>query len=504
MEPAGTWPDGSPRWRCRIRLADGSKSQRIDVPHGKNESQARAHVATLQADEDAHGLLLKRKQGLARDEAALHGKPHDLETTDAWFARYLPTKNCGDAHRRIIGAVWRKWISPVIGPKPIRDLTRDDIENVRDRLDNAIDTKTLLPKTALNTWGHLTGAMNAAYADRDRTLRVHEKPLHFGVLPPKRGPSRKRPWLYPREWQAFAACPEIPGPWRQACAIALYTGLRPGELRALTWGDVCLTTKTIDVSKALDEKGTVKAPKTAHGHRTIPIHDELLPLLVATKGTPEARVFQAVDANESKLASQFREWLIKAGVTRPRLTADTPTEEPIDFRSLRDSHATWLALAGTNAQIIQRRLGHASPTTTDRYVKVAETFDVAGVGNPFPPLPEVLWTNVWPKTPLIHRENTAPAVGLEPSISESAVGFHGDSEVPQNDTEPLPRQKPRESKTIGPDFGPTEYELVEALNQAVATKNWTAVTTIASQLGAEDDSYAELSVAGSNLAGWLH
>jgi integrase len=52
-----------------------------------------------------------------------------------------------------------------------------------------------------------------------------------------------------------------------------------------------------------------------------------------------------------------------------------------------DTHAAWLALAGVAGKIIQRRLGHASPTTTDRYVKAAESFDREGVGLPFPPIP---------------------------------------------------------------------------------------------------------------------
>jgi hypothetical protein len=71
-------------------------------------------------------------------------------------------------------------------------------------------------------------------------------------------------------------------------------------------------------------------------------------------------------------------------VKGPRLTADNATEEPVDFRSLRDSYATWLALAGVRDKRIQRRLGHASNQTTDRYIKAAEAFDVAAIGEPFP------------------------------------------------------------------------------------------------------------------------
>jgi integrase len=262
LEPAGAWDDGSPRFRGRVRLGDGAKSERFDVPHGLGEKQARAYVASIQVQEDAQGLLLRRKREAARAAAAEEREPHDLETCDAWFGRYLPTKDCGETHRCITSSVWSKWISPVIGAKEMRALTRDDVEDVRDKLDRAIDAKDIRHSTARNAWAALTGALKAAYAARDRSLRVLASPLHFGILPPKRGESRQRPWLYPREWQAFASCGAIPLAFRQTCALALYTGLRPGELRVLTWGDVDRAARTISVSKALDtETGEAKAPK---------------------------------------------------------------------------------------------------------------------------------------------------------------------------------------------------------------------------------------------------
>jgi hypothetical protein len=48
-------------------------------------------------------------------------------------------------------------------------------------------------------------------------------------------------------------------------------------------------------------------------------------------------------------------------------------------------------------RVLQRRMGHASSGTTDRYIKAAESFDVAAIGQPFPPLPTELLARVWPK-----------------------------------------------------------------------------------------------------------
>jgi integrase len=378
--------DGRVYFRGRVRLADGSR-ERADIPAkhstpagGKSaRERAELYVQMLQEHEDTTGERLARKR--AREALG-------AETFDDWFARYLKTKDCGESYRRITSHVVAKWVSPAIGAKPVRGLTRDDVEDVRDRLDRALDAKEIRHSTARNVWSALVAALKAAYAARDRSLRVLSSPLHFGILPPKRGETRQRPWIYPREWEAFVECAEVPVAFRQVCAIALYTGLRPGELRALTWADVDLEARTISVSKAFDpQTRAAKRPKTAAGQRTVPIHENLMPLLEAAEGDPDDLVLGSFNASEDHMASNFRMYLAAAGVDRPRLTADNAAEEPVDFRSLRDTHATWLALAHVPDRVIQRRLGHASPTTTDRYVKVAETFATEHVGVPFPSLP---------------------------------------------------------------------------------------------------------------------
>jgi hypothetical protein len=114
----------------------------------------------------------------------------------------------------------------------------------------------------------------------------------------------------------------VPTAFRQICAIALYTGLRPGELEALTWADVDLDARTLSVSKAVDSHdGTVKAPKTQQGLRTIPMREHLAPLLDALKGKPTKGVVASLGGFAPHMAIRFRQQLVRATVTRPRLTA---------------------------------------------------------------------------------------------------------------------------------------------------------------------------------------
>jgi integrase len=386
--------DGATYYRARVHLADGSRV-RVDVPAkycvaagGKSgRERAELYAQAAQEREEETGEILAAK--LAREAKKQGGRSDEGETADDWFDRYLPTLECSEGHRRIAANYWQNWISPVIGSKGMAELTRDDVEDVRDRLDRAIDSKALRSSSARNIWSTLTGALKAAHASRDRSLRVHAAPLSYGILPPKDGEARQRPWLYPNEWRTLAACEAVPREWRQLYALAVYTGLRPNELRVLTWGDVDAVGGQISVSKAWDEATKeVKRPKTAAGQRTLPIEASLAPLLEALRGAPDAPVAPLLAGpKQQRIAPTFREHLRQAGITRARLFADNETEEAVDFRSLRDSYATWLALAGVPDKRIQRRLGHKGADTTDGYIKAAESFDAAMIGEPFPALP---------------------------------------------------------------------------------------------------------------------
>lgn len=69
-----------------------------------------------------------------------------------------------------------------------------------------------------------------------------------------------------------------------AAYIALYTGMRRGEICALTWADVDIDRATISVSKTVGIKqgGTyIKAPKSERGRRAVPMPTQLVPILAA-------------------------------------------------------------------------------------------------------------------------------------------------------------------------------------------------------------------------------
>ena len=77
--------------------------------------------------------------------------------------------------------------------------------------------------------------------------------------------------------------------WRTAMHFAIATGLRQGEQRALTWGDIWWDQNKIDVNKAIKHEGKLGKTKTKKGMRQVILSPELkseLQELYLARGRP--------------------------------------------------------------------------------------------------------------------------------------------------------------------------------------------------------------------------
>jgi integrase len=154
---------------------------------------------------------------------------------------------------------------------------------------------------------------------------------------------------------------------RAALGLAGYAGLRLGELRALTWGDVDFDAGTISVRRAALPDGTMKAPKTEAGERTLPLLPALRRLLVAWKlrsprAQPSDLVVGTVDGKPMQERNLRR--ALDAAKTKAKLDG---TEERLSWHSLRHSFASLLATdLELPATTLARLTGHADAGFTLR------------------------------------------------------------------------------------------------------------------------------------------
>lgn len=427
-------------YRGKVRLADGSRA-RIDIDEPKcfSERASRDYVAWAQEQEDATRAIFNAKTAaIAKRERTLAGAAG--ETSSSWFDRYATyQKEQGHTDVSAKRARWNKWIAPIIGDKPIALVTRDDVEDIRDALDRAIDAwkaagrsagkkgHAISGKTSMNAWSCLTSSFKAACSSKRRDLRARTDNPCIGVEPPgdrDSRQSRRKTFLYPKEAAALLACETLESEWREVYACALYLYVRPGELRVLTWGDVDLDAGLVQVTKAWDyEECRVKPPKTRNGVRRVPIDLALAPMLrrMGDGKRADELVVPALSAfGEDHVAEQWRKHLLVAGVERAELHRSTSTHVQSNFRSCRDSGITWLAMMGVDVAKIMRRAGHDHVQTTMGYVKLAE--DLTGdLGAPFAPLPASLVRATLATDRTTQGDETSPCVLGRDAVPEPAT-----------------------------------------------------------------------------------
>ncbi len=142
------------------------------------------------------------------------------------------------------------------------------------------------------------------------------------------------------------------------CFQVLYwTGMREGELLALTAADIDLVAKQIDINKTyqrLHGEDIITTPKTRKSKRKVPIPDFLCQELQEYMDSrymlaPNERLFPIT---KSFLSHEMERGCKATGVKRIRI------------HDIRHSHASLLINQGCDALILADRLGHEKVSTT--------------------------------------------------------------------------------------------------------------------------------------------
>jgi integrase len=151
---------------------------------------------------------------------------------------------------------------------------------------------------------------------------------------------------------------------------AMLTGLRRGELRALSWDDVRFDERVIRVRRSARETGTIKATKTRKGRRDIPMGANLMRELKAWKlkcpNGPEQLVFPngagRVESGSNIWNRRFVPTMKAAGLV------DQEGKPVFRFHDLRHAAAALFIEQGMGPKRIQDLMGHASiQMTFDTY-----------------------------------------------------------------------------------------------------------------------------------------
>jgi integrase len=269
-----------------------------------------------------------------------------------WLAEYAEPRlkpSTLDGYRRYLDG----HLIPAFGGFPLRALTtgliQDFVSGLHARglsgksVNNIAVPLKLMLRHAVS-WGYLASNPAAAV----ERARVETKEMQA---------------LSPEQVRRFLAATE-PEYWL-LFTVAVFTGVRRGELLALQWGDVDWQTARLNIRRSL-WRGQFIGPKTVRSVRSIDLAPQVLGALD--------------EARPARPPEELKSQLIFSGPHGKPLDPDNlvkrrflPTLERaelprIRFHDLRHTHASLLIAAGEHPKYVQHQLGHASITTTlDRY-----------------------------------------------------------------------------------------------------------------------------------------
>ncbi len=298
------------------------------------DARRRLDPAILESDEaGARAAALEM-------QAVVDGAPRVLseETVGEWFERYLAWRTA-QGYLTVPETRSRSGrILAVLGYRDVVRFSRRDVEDVRDLLDREVRAGTISWETAMHTWSDLKCACRAMRSSKDRSLLTRTDDPTRDVLPPDKGPDKAKTILYPDELALLLACVDVPFAYRVLYALAVYAGLRAGEIEALTVGDVDLAHGFLHVDKAVSRK-TGEVGPTKHEHvGDVPIEPALAPLLeTLTKDRPAGEQLLWMPVDEDR-APALRRHLASAKVTRAAITLHDARNKRLVFHDLRSTH----------------------------------------------------------------------------------------------------------------------------------------------------------------------
>lgn len=244
-----------------------------------------------------------------------------------------------------------KHIIPIIGKCEIKYLNSITIQKYTDKL-----LEQNLSRTTVNDILVVLG-MGLSYAKKEYNIAIPKIPL-------VKNPPKEMRVLSLEEQNVFVkfllSKNDI---FAFGMLLAIFTGLRIGELCALTWEDI--TDNTITVNKTVQRirknnytEVVILPPKTASSNRVIPIPKELLMLLKAKRSVGNVLVQENGKPVEPRLLQmKFKKYTAECGI------------ENINFHALRHSFATRCVELGFDIKTLSEILGHSDvKTTLNKYV----------------------------------------------------------------------------------------------------------------------------------------
>ena len=289
---------------------------------------------------------------------------HNLQLADV-FDLWLENQKCRCAtstYQSYVDVVKRVWGS--LSSVPIEDISLFSIQIEINKL----TYRGLSPATIKRYYYCLRASLELAKLYG----YIVYNPAEEAKLPKKQQQSELCILQEYETEKLFAVLEDEPSIWKHFISLAYCSGLRRGELIALKVEDCDFRKNKIYVRRAgfydKQKKCMVeKAPKSLRSYRSVYVDPNLMAAIrcyAAAKGPQDYLFsFNGNIMHGETVTHYFYRLCRKAGIARR------------GFHTLRHTHASFLLSCGCSLQAVSARLGHASLTTTQRYIHVYDEDD---------------------------------------------------------------------------------------------------------------------------------
>jgi len=368
------------KWYMRVKDAGGRWRDKVTQARTKTEARRMAEELERKAE--------RQRLGLEPRPLEDGGEALTVEAVVRWYCdTYLKERPSYEPTMRAL----RLHIAPEIGHLAVRDLTAARVETWLQGKAQALG-----PQSLNHLRGYLVRALNKArragkWAGENPALMVDTRRV------PRRQYDYLRAEEVPRLMEALS--PEL----RPLFAVAIYTGLRKGELLALRKDDVDLGARLLTVARSY-ERDTTKGNRAD----VIPIAEDAVPYFQqAIAASPSVLLFPSPDGSmrrrDFKAQAILQRALGRAGIVsgwklicrrkgcgyqEEAAEAETkrcprcdmrlwakPRPRRLRFHDLRGTCASVLIQSGASPAAVASVLRHSDPNLTmRRYAHMDPTY----------------------------------------------------------------------------------------------------------------------------------
>ena len=326
-------------------------------------------------DKKLNNLRIRLRKAQIDDDNAANPLKSNM-TLDEWYDIWIDTfkRNCRNTtiveYKGIYKSIkqelgWRnlQTLEPVILQKVLNDLKSDNQRKmVKTILSDILDKAKRNGLISKNPAKNLITQIDNEYPKEQRVLSIQETELFLE---------------YSKESRYY-----------NLFVVALETGMRIGELKALYWSDIDFSRRALWVKKTMclvrGDHGTyfeVHNPKTFSGNRLIPLTNKCIEALMRQKTLNASTVQKYKDTNftnlvfPSKNNQPFHEMVILESIHNvvAKMAADGFYIEKFGPHTFRHTFATRAIENDMNPKTLQRILGHSSlQMTMNLYCHVSD------------------------------------------------------------------------------------------------------------------------------------